>query len=177
LDHQELSVSFHATPGDEALQDGALRTELLDRLKTAPRAVARVRVEGNDDLAPQAVLPQETLHRRWQPHRPGREAHEHDVVLVDTVDLRLQGRQIAGLVLPDDLLHGCPIVSRVRSLQFERDDRAADLLMDDVRDGLGVVGPGQIDDEDVLPRQRRSNLRGLRTGTTEQNTDDSGNDE
>jgi hypothetical protein len=104
------------------------------------------------------MLTQKTLHRRRQLHPPSREAQEHELVLFDAVDLRLQTRQVARLILPGDLLHGRVIVGRVGRFQFERDHRAADLLVDEFRDRLGVAGPGQIHDQYLLLAGRRLNI-------------------
>lgn len=134
-----LPIPFDSAPGDEAFQNRALRTEFSDGLKAAPFTVSRVRVEWNNGLPFQVVLAQKTLDRRRQLHPPGWKPEEHKIVLFDVVDLRLQTRQIARFILPGDLLYGRLIVGRIRSFQLERDYRAADLLVNELCNRLGVV--------------------------------------
>ena len=62
--------------------------------------------------------------------------------------------QVARFILPGHLLHRGLVISRIRLLRFERHDPAANPLLDEFRDGLRVVGPGQIHDQHVLPGAR-----------------------
>jgi hypothetical protein len=179
FDRQIHSIPFNPAAGGEAFQHGALRAELPDGLETAPQTVSAVRVERDDGLSFQAVLAQKALHRRWQPHAPGRKANEHDVVLLDAIDLRLQRREIAGFIFAGDLLHDRVVISWIWSFQFERDDRPADFLVDELCDRLGVVGSGQVDGQYLLLRRHRLSVCGRRLcfGTTGQETDGRGDDQ
>ena len=101
----------------------------------------------------------ETLHGRRQLHIPSWKADKDEIILIRSVDHCLKRRQIAGLILADDLLDSGVIVRRIRRLQFKSDQSAAHLFVDDVRNGLGVVCSRQINDQNLLVRGEPLALR------------------
>src|SRR6202020_2733829 len=121
-------------------------------LKGVPWPVSAIGVERDDCLSPETVLTQEALHGRRQLHIPGWKADKDEIILIRSVDNCLERWQIACLILADDLLYSGVIVRRIRRLQFETDQFAANLFVDDVRDGLGVVRSRQINNQNLLLR-------------------------
>src|SRR5205085_11332714 len=107
------------------------RTQFPHGLKGASWAVSAIGIERDDCLSPESVLMQEALHGRRQLHIPSWKADKDEIVLIRSVDHWLERRQIAGLILADDLLDSGVIIGRIRRLQFESNQFAADHFVDE----------------------------------------------